>query len=129
MKKIIFFDGLCPLCHFWVQYILKRDRNDQFLFAPLQGKTARELLPPKFLSLDTIVLLENKKEIYIKAKAIFKIIKILGGVRKILLIFIFVPNFIKNYIYDLIAKHRFKIWKPLENCPIPRKKVAIKFLD
>ena len=61
MERIIFFDGLCPFCHFWVQYILKKDQNNKFLFAPLQGKIANELLPSVFLSVDTIVLLEDKK--------------------------------------------------------------------
>lgn len=129
MERIVFFDGLCPFCHYWVQYLLERDENHQFLFAPLQGKTAHELLPSYFMSVDTIILLEDKKRIYTKSNAIFRIIKILGGVRKILLVFKFLPTFIRNFFYDLIARNRFVFRKPLEYCPVPRADVASRFLD
>ena len=129
MERIIFFDGLCPFCHFWVQYILKKDQNNKFLFAPLQGKIANELLPSAFLSVDTIVLLEDKKRIYTKSDAILRIINILGGVRKILLVFKVVPTFVRNILYDLFARNRFVIRKPLEHCPLPKPDVACRFLD
>ena len=129
MERIIFFDGLCPFCHFWVQYILKKDQNNKFLFAPLQGKIANEQLPSVFLSVDTIVLLEDKKRIYTKSDAILRIINILGGVRKILLVFKVVPTFLRNILYDLFARNRFVIRKPLEHCPLPKPDVASRFLD
>ena len=129
MERIIFFDGLCPFCHFWVQYLLKKDHNNQFLFAPLQGKIAHELLPSVFLSVDTIVLLEDKKRIYIKSDAILRIINILGGVRKVLLVFRVVPTVVRNSLYDLLARNRFVIQKPLEHCPVPKPDVASRFLD
>jgi predicted DCC family thiol-disulfide oxidoreductase YuxK len=129
MERIIFFDGLCPFCHFWVQYLLKKDQNNQFLFAPLQGKIAHELLPSAFLSVDTIVLLEDKKSIYTKSDAILRIINILGGVKKILLVFKVIPPFIRNFLYDLFARNRFAIRKPLEHCPLPKPDVACRFLD
>ena len=129
MERIIFFDGLCPFCHFWVQYLLKKDQNNQFLFAPLQGKVAHKLLPSVFLSVDTIVLLEDKKRIYTKSDAILRIINILGGVKKILLVFKVLPTFVRNFLYDLFARNRFAIRKPLEHCPLPKPDVASRFLD
>ena len=129
MKRIIFFDGLCPFCHFWVQYVLKKDQNNKILFAPLQGKIANELLPSVFLSVDTIVLLEDKKRIYTKSDAILRIINTLGGVRKILLVFKVAPTFVRNFLYDLFARNRFVIRKPLEHCPLPKPDVASRFLD
>ena len=129
MERIIFFDGLCSFCQFWVQYILKKDQNNKFLFAPLQGKIANELLPSVFLSVDTIVLLEDKKRIYTKSDAILRIINILGGVRKILLVFKVVPTFVRNILYDLFARNRFVIRKPLEHCPLPKPDVACRFLE
>ena len=129
MERIIFFDGLCPFCHFWVQYVLKKDQNNKFLFAQLQGKIANELLPSVFLSVDTIVLLEDKKRIYTKSDAILRIINTLGGVRKILLVFKVVPTFVRNFLYDLFARNRFVIRKPLEHCPLPKPDVACRFLD
>tara|TARA_B100001029_G_scaffold151880_2_gene134622 strand:- start:3063 stop:3455 length:393 start_codon:yes stop_codon:yes gene_type:complete len=128
MQRIVFFDGICPFCNSWVRYLLKIDKNKQFLFAQLQGKTAYELLPSKFLNVDTIVLLENKNDFYTKSTAIFRIIKVIGGFRKILLIFIFVPRFIRDYIYNLIARNRFLISKPLKHCPLPSADIAGRFL-
>ena len=107
MQRIVFFDGLCPFCHFWVQFLLKRDHNKQFLFAPLQGETAHELLSSELMSVDTIVLLEDRKKIYTKSNAIIRIIKILGGFSKILFIFEFLATSISIFFYDIIARNRF----------------------
>ena len=128
MKRIVFFDGLCPFCHFWVQYLIKKDRNQQFLFAPLQGETARELLPPEFLSVDAIILVEDKKAIFTKSNAIFRIVNTLGGIRKIILIFKIVPTIIRDFFYDLVARNRFVLRKPLDHCPVPSPAVAARVL-
>ena len=37
---LIFYDGECGFCQFWIQFLLKRDYKNYFLFAPLQGKLA-----------------------------------------------------------------------------------------
>ena len=129
MQRIVFFDGLCPFCHFWVQFLLKRDHNKQFFFAPLQGETAHELLSSELMSVDTIVLLEDRKKIYTKSNAILRIIKILGGFRMILFIFKLLPISIRNFFYDIMARNRFVLRKPLENCPVPKPDVASRFLD
>ena len=129
MQCIVFFDGLCPFCHFWVQFLIKRDHNKQFLFAPLQGESAHQLLSSELMSVDTIVLLEDRKKIYTKSNAILRIIKILGGYRKILLIFELLPIPTRNFFYDIIAKNRFVLRKPLKHCPVPKPDVASRFLD
>jgi len=129
MQRIVFFDGLCPFCHFWVQFLLKRDHNKEFLFAPLQGETARELLPSELMSVNTIVLLEDRKKIYTKSNAILRIIKILGGSIKMLFIFKLIPTSIRNFFYDIMARNRFVLRKPLKHCPVPKPGVASRFLD
>ena len=129
MQRIVFFDGLCPFCHFWVQFLLKRDHNKEFLFAPLQGETARELLSSELMSVNTIVLLEDRKKIYTKSNAIIRIIKILGGFRKTLFIFKLIPTSIRNFFYDIMARNRFVLRKPLKHCPVPKPGVASRFLD
>ena len=129
MQRIVFFDGLCPFCHFWVQFLLKRDHNKEFLFAPLQGETARELLSSELMSVNTIVLLEDRKKIYTKSNAILRIIKILGGSIKMLFIFKLIPTSIRNFFYDIMARNRFVLRKPLKHCPVPKPGVASRFLD
>ena len=129
MQRIVFFDGLCPFCHFWVQFLLKRDHNKEFLFAPLQGETARELLSSELMSVNTIVLVEDRKKIYTKSNAILRIIKILGGFRKILFIFKLIPTSIRNFFYDIMARNRFVLRKPLKHCPVPKPDLASRFLD
>ena len=128
MTNIIFFDGLCPFCHFWVQFVIKVDRKQQFLFASLQGTTSENLLPAQFLEVDSVVMYVNKRKIYTKSNAVFTIIRALGGVWKLLLVFQFLPKSLLNLLYDFVAKYRYILWKPMDQCPLPDPKVATRFL-
>lgn len=109
-KTILFFDADCLFCNFWVQFLLKQDKKKQFYFAALQSKVAQICLEPKHQYLESLILL-HQGEIYQKSKAVFKICALLKGWFYIFLIFTIIPNFILDFFYDLIAKHRHKILK------------------
>lgn len=113
------FDGECTFCAFWVKYILKKDKKDQFIFTSLQSNTGKQLLQEYKVpeSVDSVVLI-SKGKAFIKSNAVFEIQRLLGGWRKIFLVFKVFPRFIRDIIYDLVAKMRYKLFKR-KTCELP----------
>lgn len=118
-KHIILFDGECNLCSFWVKYTLKRDKKDVFRFASLQSEVGKKYLTQFNIdkTADTGILIEGDR-FFLKSTVALRVMKKLGGFRSILYVFIIVPVFIRDAIYDLIAKNRYKIFGS-ETCELP----------
>lgn len=134
-RHLVFYDGECGFCDFVVSFLLSVDKNKIFLFAPLQGKTAAKLLdslPAEQKNQDSIVLIENyqtdESRIYILGKAALRILWLLGGGWSILGVVNFLPAFLYNWIYRLVAKNRKKIMQKRE-CKIPPKDQRDQFLE
>ena len=129
-KQIILFDGVCNFCNFWVNFVIKRDKKDLFRFAALQSDKAKELIS-KFnfdaSKQDTFILITGDK-LYTKSTAALMICKQLNGPIKILYSFIILPKFFRDFIYDLMAENRYKLFGKRENCRIPIEKDKLKFL-
>jgi len=129
--SIILFDGFCNLCNTSVQFVLKHDTKKHFLLASLQSDAATKILlqlnKKSFKKFDSIVLIENE-QLYFKSTAALKIAKNLGGFIKLLYVFIIVPTQIRDYIYDFIAKNRYKWFGKKDKCMIPDKKISNRFL-
>ena len=113
-RHLILYDGYCGLCHSMVRCILKRDKKQVFVFAPLQGATASEvfeILPNLYSQLDSIILFENyqteHQKVWIKAKASMRISGLLGGWYHLFSWMAYLPSFLVNPIYSFIAKRRF----------------------
>ena len=128
---VIFFDGVCNLCNRSVQFVIKRDRAKKFRFASLQGKTAALTLPKLNISsaeADSFILLENDK-VYTRSTAALRVLRELGGLWKLFYVFIIVPPFIRDGIYNFIARKRYKWFGKREECMIPTPELKERFLD
>lgn len=129
-KKIILFDGVCNLCNNSVVFIVKRDNKDVFRFAALQSEAGQELVN-KFsidtTQLDSIILIEGEKYSS-KSTAALRISKHLSGAYPLLYAFIILPVFLRNFIYDIIAKNRYKWFGKKDACMIPTQQLKSKFL-
>jgi len=130
-KSIILFDGVCNLCNASVNFVIKHDKNEQFLFASFQSDAAKEIMLHfnlKNLNLDSIVLIEGGK-IYEKSTAILRIIRLLDGGFKLLYFFRVIPKFIRDWLYNAIAKKRYRLFGKRESCMIPSLDLKNRFLD
>jgi predicted DCC family thiol-disulfide oxidoreductase YuxK len=130
-KKIVLFDGVCNLCNRSVQFIIKRDRRKQFHFASLQGKAGQELLQQFNLSTDNLnsfILIENGI-LYRKSSAALRIARKLSSGWPLLYAFIIIPSFIRDAVYSLIAKNRYKWFGKSESCMLPAPGLKDRFLD
>lgn len=129
-KPVILFDGVCNLCNSSVQFIIRHDNKNIFLFAPLQSKSAATLLSahqfnPK--DLQTIVLLENDK-IYTRSTAALRIARQMTGWPKWLYGLIIVPVPLRDAVYGWIANNRYKWFSKKEACMVPSPEIKSKFL-
>lgn len=128
--QIILFDGVCNFCNFWVNFILDRDKNDIFRFTPLQSAKGQGLLKKFSLSADgfeTFVLIDGDDH-YIKSTAVLKILKHLNSILKILYPLIFLPKFLRDPFYTIVANYRYKIFGKRTVCRIPTETEKKKFL-
>ena len=132
-KQLILFDGVCNLCNSSVLYVIKRDKNEKFLFAPLESDIGNKIIQ-KF-SIDTketdSILLYNplKDSLTYKSTAALLIAKRLGFPTNILTLFLIVPKAIRNWVYNYIAKNRYKWYGKKESCMIPTPELKAKFID
>lgn len=128
--KIILFDGVCNFCNFWVNFIIDRDKKNQFRFAALQSEIGKELLTKFDLpedDFDSFILISQNK-ILKKSSAAFEIAKDLNGWLKIFSPLKLLPNSFNDFIYDFVVKNRYKIFGKRDVCRIPTEEDKIKFL-
>lgn len=129
METIILFDGICNLCNSSVQFIIKRDPKGHFKFASLQSETGQFLLNQYGISkeIDSIIVIENEK-VYIKSSAALRICSRLNGIWRYLSILRVLPPFIRNFVYDMVAKNRYKWFGKKESCMLPTSEMKKRFL-
>ena len=128
-KNILFFDGVCHLCNGYIDFLVPLDHERKIFYASLQGKTASDFLTSEQRqNFDSILYFKNGK-ILNKSKAV---IESLGDVSfwffwiKILYV---IPEFIRNLIYDLIAKNRYKLFGRSDFCRVPTAEEREYLLD
>lgn len=131
-KKLILFDGVCNLCNTSVQFIIKHDKKEHFLFAALQSDIGKQIIEDYNIDTkktDSILLYSPEKGVDYKSTAALKIAKHLGFPLNAMSVFLIVPAFIRNWVYDFIAKNRYKWFGKKESCMIPTPELKNKFLD
>lgn len=130
-KQLILFDGVCNLCDASVQYIIKHDKKDVFRYTALQSEVGQAIIK-KFnidtTKTDSILLYAPETDISYKSTAALKIASQLGFPRNLMSIFLVVPAFIRNWVYDYIATNRYKWYGKKEECMIPTKELKSKFV-
>lgn len=130
-KQIILFDGVCNFCNFWVNFVIKRDNRDIFRFSALQSDISKEIIDRINYDIsnpDTFVLIIGE-DYYTKSTAALKVCKELSGMIKILYPLIILPKFFRDFVYDLIAKNRYKLFGKTDSCRIPTEEEKLKFLE
>lgn len=130
-QKLILFDGVCNLCNSSVLFVIKRDKKDIFRFAPLQSKVGQTIVKHYNIDqskTDSILLYSKDTGLSIKSSAALKTAKHLGFPINLLWLFLIVPSFIRNIVYDFVAKNRYKWYGKKDQCMIPTPELKSKFL-
>ncbi len=128
---LLLFDGVCNFCHWAVQFIIARDPDAQFRFASLQSETGREVLRSAGLPGDvtTMILVEPDGRVSSRSSGALRVAMRMGGLWPALGVLLLVPSFLRDPVYELIARNRYRWFGQKDSCPMPDPALADRFLD
>ena len=129
-KYVVFFDGDCGVCNFWVQWILERDKKDQFMFASLQSDFGQKFLSERGLDtkvFNTMYLWKPNQYYLQKSKAVLQIANLLGGIYKLSWLGKIIPSSLSDKLYDIISRNRMKLAN--QKCYLPTPHQRAKFIQ
>ncbi len=129
MGGIILFDGICNFCDSSVQFIIRYDQAAYFQFASIQSDVGQALLAKYNVSenVDSVILIEHG-EAYVESTAALRISRKLDGLWPICYLFILVPPFLRNIVYRLVAKNRYRLFGQKKICLLPTSSQQKRFL-
>lgn len=127
-RPVLLFDGVCGLCNRAVDFVMARDRSQQFLFAPLQGEYAAGVVGPEpDGGWQTLVLVADGQQ-YRRSDAALQIAKRLGWPWRAAMLFWLVPRPLRDWAYDFVAKRRMAWFGQKETCRLPTPAERARFL-
>ncbi|MBU4539516.1 MAG: DUF393 domain-containing protein [Weeksellaceae bacterium] len=129
-KYYVFYDGECGFCSYWIRWILKNDRKNQFLFSSLQSEFGQKFLNERGLEskqFSTLFLWKPNSFYLTKSQAVLKIARILGGKYALLGNLNFFPGFISDSVYNIISENRLKLAS--QQCLVPTESERKKFVE
>ena len=128
-RSVLLFDGVCTLCNGSVRFIIERDPAGTFQFAPLQSNAARRVLQDAAQPLpDSFVLVENGR-LFMRSTAALRVARGLGWPWSLAYIGIIVPRPLRDWVYDLIARNRYRWFGKSDVCMVPTADVRSRFLS
>ena len=126
---IVFFDGVCNLCQGSIRYLIKHDKKGVLKFASLQGNYAKDFVnETKIQSMQSILFFDGKM-LYKKSIAVLKLSRLLGGWHQMLLLGYIFPRFFRDWLYNIVAKNRYRWFGKKDQCMLPSKGFENRFLD
>lgn len=135
-NPIVFYDGVCGLCNRLVQFLLKYDHRDRFRFASLQSDLAHDVLVRHGLDphdLDTVYVAKDYQQsgetLLGRSDAILYMLNQLGGIWSLAGVGRVLPKSIRDAIYKIVARNRYKVFGKHESCMLPEPQHRAKFLD
>ena len=127
---ILLFDGVCNLCNGSIQFVIERDAEAKFRFAPLQSAVAQELLRDcgyQGETLDSVILVEDG-ECYAGSEAVIRTARHLGLPYSLLGPAGLVPARLRDLAYEFVAERRYRWFGRREQCMMPTPDLERRFL-
>jgi predicted DCC family thiol-disulfide oxidoreductase YuxK len=128
---VVLYDGVCGLCTSSVRFVLENDRRRVFRFATIQSDFGQRVyrhfgLDPE--SPETFVVLSDQR-VFIRSDAALEIVRRLGRSWRLLLIVRLIPRPIRDFVYRVVARHRYQWFGRYESCPVPDESIRKLFLS
>ena len=136
VRPIVLYDGVCGLCNRLVQFLLRRDQNDRLLFASLQSEFAAPILRRHNANpedLDTVFVVidygRDTERMLARSDAVLEVYRELGGVWRVIAAARIIPRALRDIVYNLVARNRYRVFGKSDSCMIPQPEYRAKFLD
>ena len=129
-ERVIVFDGVCNWCNAWVNFTIDHDPHGKFKFGMLQSEHAQQILQDLQLStenFETFLLLEHAR-VFTKSSAALRIVRHLSGFWPIFYFCIVIPRPLRDAIYDVVARHRYRWMGKAEACRVPTPNERARFV-
>ena len=128
--RVLFYDGVCAMCNGIVKALLRLDREQVFAFAPLQGETAARVreLDPEFPSGIETLVYWNGSQLFVRSRAAALAMAELPYPTKALSWFRYLPTWLTDPLYNLIARIRYRLFGRYNHCPVPPEAERARFL-
>ncbi len=129
-ERVIVFDGVCNWCNAWINFTIDHDPQGKFKLGTLQSEQAEQILQALQLStedFETFLLLE-RTHVFTKSTAVLRIARHLSGLWPLLYLFIVVPRPLRDAIYDIVARNRYKLMGKAETCRVPTPDERARFV-
>lgn len=139
-RAVIVFDGVCVLCNGWVRFLLRHDRRERYRFAAMQGDSGRALLvangldpddPVSFLLVEYDLIEQDARvspRVSTDTDAMRRVLMGLGGVWRIAAVTALLPRRVRDPLYRLVARNRYRWFGRHDACPVPDPAQARRFL-
>ena len=135
VAPVLLYDGICGLCNSAVQTILRFDRHGSLQFAALDSDIARAVIArhPRLADVDSVVFVEGldqpDERVHVRSAAALRVLDYLGGPWRVLLVAGLIPERARDWLYDGVARVRYRIFGTHDSCPIPAPEVRARFLE
>lgn len=126
---VLLYDGVCALCNRAVNWILRHDVGGTMRFAALDsavGREARRLLP-SLAGVDSVIVL-HREGAWVKSTAVLEIARYVGGIWRVALVGYLLPRALRDWLYDVVARRRYRVFGRYDACPLPPPEQRPRFL-
>lgn len=129
-RPVLIFDGVCNICSFGVEIVLKNDRDGIFDFAFAQGARGGALKRQHGMTeaLDTVTVVDGDK-VYIKSDAALYVARRLPFPWPLLGGFAILPRAWRDALYNIVARNRYTWFGKKSACYVPPQAALTRFLD
>jgi predicted DCC family thiol-disulfide oxidoreductase YuxK len=129
-KNIVLFDGVCNLCNGAVNFLIDIDHQQKLHFASLQSSLGQAILGQQGMNLDELdtFLYVRGEQVYTRSRAALEVLRTVGGLWQLGYVFMLVPGFIRDAVYKMVSRHRYRWFGKLEACRIPTPELKARFL-
>jgi predicted DCC family thiol-disulfide oxidoreductase YuxK len=128
-EAVVYFDGVCVLCHRAVQLIIAEEQTPGLRFAPLDGESARAQLGDVHPGLSGSIVLFSEGQRHLRSNAALRIARAMGGFWGLFWVLRVVPGPLRDGLYDWVARNRYRWFGQLDSCPLPTAELRARFLD